>query len=55
LRADEKHIRTQSAILYKNQTAFAFIHNRVFGTDTLFIRTKNMVGARERAMACDNP
>jgi hypothetical protein len=24
----------------------AFIHNRVFGTDALFIRTKNMVGAR---------
>jgi hypothetical protein len=29
----------------------AFIHNHVFGTDALFIRTKNMVGARERAMA----
>jgi hypothetical protein len=24
----------------------AFIHNHVFGTDALFIRTKNMVGAR---------
>jgi hypothetical protein len=23
-----------------------FIHNHVFGTDALFIRTKNMVGAR---------
>jgi hypothetical protein len=27
-------------------TAFAFIHNRVFGADTLFIRTKNTVGAQ---------
>jgi hypothetical protein len=26
-----------------------FIHNRVFGTDALFIRTENTVGARERA------
>jgi len=25
-------------------------HNRIFGTDALFIRTKNRVGARERAM-----
>jgi hypothetical protein len=47
-RADEKRIRAQSAILDKTrtQTAFAFINNRVFGTDTLFIRTKNRVGAR---------
>jgi hypothetical protein len=46
--ADEKRIRAQSAILDKNQTqiAFAFIHNRLFGTDTLFIRTKKTVGAR---------
>jgi hypothetical protein len=29
-----------------SQTAFAFIHNRVFGTDALHIRTKNTVGAR---------
>jgi len=48
LRADEKHIRTQSAILYKNnpQAVVAFNRNRVFGTDMLFIRTKNTVGAR---------
>jgi hypothetical protein len=26
--------------------AIAFTHNRVFGTDTLFIRTKNTVGAQ---------
>jgi len=45
---DEKRIRAQSAILYKEppQTASAFVHNRVFGTDALFIRTKNTVGAR---------
>jgi hypothetical protein len=48
LSADEKRIRAQSAILDKNQTqtAFAFIHNRVLGTDTLFIRTQKMVGAQ---------
>jgi hypothetical protein len=48
LRADEKRIRAQSTILYKNppQTAFAFIPNRVFCTDALYIRTKNRVGAR---------
>jgi len=48
LHADEKRIRAQSTILYKNprQTTFAFIHNRVFGTDALFIRTKSTVGAR---------
>jgi len=48
LRADEKHIRAQSAILDKSQTQtrFAFISNPVFGTDSLFIRTKNRVGAR---------
>jgi hypothetical protein len=28
------------------ETAFAFIHNRGFGADTLFIRTKTTVGAR---------
>jgi len=53
LRTDEKHIRAQSAILdtTQPQAVIAFIHNRVFGTDALFIRTKNTVGARERAMA----
>jgi hypothetical protein len=48
LRADEKHIRTQSAILDKTQSrsVVAFIHNRVFRTDALFIRAENAVGAR---------
>jgi hypothetical protein len=48
LRADEKHIRAQSTILYKGnpQAVVAFIHNRVFCTDALFIRTENTVGAR---------
>jgi hypothetical protein len=32
--------------LKSNQFAFAFIRNRVFGADALFIRTKNRVGAR---------
>ena len=51
LRADEKRIRAQSAILYRTpRTAFAFIQNRVFRTDVLFIRPENTVGARERAM-----
>jgi hypothetical protein len=33
------------------QGVVAFIHNRGFGTDALFIRTKTTVGARERATA----
>jgi hypothetical protein len=43
-----KTVRAQSTILYKKQTQVVvdFIHNRVFGTDALFIRTKNRVGAR---------
>jgi hypothetical protein len=46
--ADKKRIRTRSAILDKNQTqtGFVSINNRVFGTDALFIRTQNTVGAR---------
>jgi hypothetical protein len=41
-------VRAQSAILYKDnpQALVAFIHNRVFRTDVLFIRTENTVGAR---------
>jgi hypothetical protein len=46
LRADEKRIRAQSTILEKAKTDFAFLRNRVSGTDTLFIRTRNTVGAR---------
>jgi hypothetical protein len=39
--------------LYKSQApaVVAFIHNRVFGADALFIRSKNTAGARERATA----
>ncbi|HEY5292774.1 MAG TPA: hypothetical protein VIJ43_10735 [Burkholderiales bacterium] len=32
------------------QTAFAFIHNRVFGADALFIRTKKHGWRAQRAM-----
>jgi len=47
LRADEKHIRTQSAILYNSpRTVLVFNNNRDFCADTLFIRTENTVGAR---------
>jgi len=46
LRADEKHIRTQSAILAKTLNCFCFFHNRIFSTDALFIRGENTVGAR---------
>jgi hypothetical protein len=48
LGADKKRIRTQSTILYESnpQTAVAFIPNRVFCADALFIRTENTVGAR---------
>jgi len=46
LRADDEAVRAQSAILNQPQTAIGFIHNRVFGADTLFIRTKNSVGAQ---------
>src|SRR5450759_2669722 len=58
---DEKRIRARSAILDKNQTqtAFAFINNRGFGTDELYIRTKTTVGARSAQwplLVCDgNP
>jgi len=53
LGTDEKRIRAQSRISYKGkpQTFVVFIHNRVFGTDALYIRTKSTVGARERATA----
>jgi hypothetical protein len=48
LRTDKKAVRTQSTILCKSKPKLAsfFIHNRVFGTDALFIRTKSTVGAR---------
>jgi len=45
---DEKHIRAQLRISEKKQTqtALAFIHNRAFCADALFIRTESTVGAR---------
>jgi hypothetical protein len=52
LRTDEKHIRTQSAILYNPKTAFAFIQNRVYRADALFIRSENTVGARSAQLLC---
>jgi hypothetical protein len=33
-------------MLHKTPRPPGFIHNPVFGTDALFIRTKNRVGAR---------
>jgi hypothetical protein len=47
LRTDEKHIRAQSTISHKSQpqAVVGFVHNRIFCTDALFIRTKNAVGA----------
>jgi hypothetical protein len=45
--ADEKHIRTQSAILNKTpNTVFGVNRNRAYCTDVLFIRTVSTVGAR---------
>jgi len=46
-RADEKHIRTQSAILYKtNSKPLLLLSITVFLVRMVFIRTKNTVGAR---------
>jgi hypothetical protein len=57
LRADEKHIRTQSAILYENNPKpLLLLTITVSLVRMVFIRTKNTVGARERAgllVACD--
>jgi hypothetical protein len=50
--ADEKHIRTQSAILDKSKPKpLLLLSKTVFLVRMVFIRTKNRVGARERAMA----
>jgi hypothetical protein len=50
--ADEKHIRTQSAISDKsNPKPLLFFSITVFSVRIVFIRTENTVGARERAMA----
>ena len=44
----QERIDLRRFILYKSQpqTLLGFIHNRVFRTDALFIRTENTVGAR---------
>jgi hypothetical protein len=49
LRADEKHIRTQSAILDKTPTPRLVLTITVFSGRMFFIRPENTVGARERA------
>jgi hypothetical protein len=58
LRTDEKHVRTQSAILHKNQpqTVVAFIHNRVFGTDRFYPYQKHDWCAQRAGLlaACDS-
>jgi len=57
LRTDDEPIRTQSAILYKNSLKpFLFLTVTAFLVRMFSIRTKNTVGARERASplaACD--
>jgi len=51
-RTDDETVRTQSAILDKScKNAFAFINNRVFGADTLFIHAKDTVRARSAQSA----
>jgi len=40
--------------LKPTQTVLAFIHNRVFCTDVLFIRTENTVGARSAQWSFGN-
>jgi hypothetical protein len=58
LRTDEKHVRAQSAILDKNNPKPLLpLSITVFLVRMVFIRTKNTVGARERAsplLACDS-
>jgi len=39
-------VRDRGSSMKPTQTVLAFIYNRVFCTDTLFIRTENTVGAR---------
>jgi len=46
LRTDEKHIRTQSAILYKTPVLSLFLSITVFSARMVFIRAENTVGAR---------
>jgi hypothetical protein len=47
LRTDEKHIRAQSTILYKDNTKpFLLLNITTFSVRMLFIRTENVVGAR---------
>jgi hypothetical protein len=52
LRTDEKRIRAQSAILYEiHPKPSLLLSITVFLVRMVSIRTKNTVGARERAMA----
>jgi hypothetical protein len=52
LRTDEKHIRAQSTILDKSKPKPLLpLSGTVFLVRMVSIRTKNTVGARERAMA----
>jgi hypothetical protein len=46
LRADEKHIRTQSAILDKTPTPCLVLTITVFSGRMFFFRPENTVGAR---------
>jgi hypothetical protein len=45
-RTKKLSVRNRGSLKKAGSTAFAFIQNRVFGTDTFFIRTKHTVGAR---------
>jgi hypothetical protein len=56
LRTDEKTIRAQSAISYKNSTPSLFLTVTGFSVRMPFIRTENPVGARSaqvRSWPCD--
>jgi hypothetical protein len=47
LRTDEKHVRAQSAILYKsNPTPYLFLNTTAFPGRMAFIRAENTVRAR---------
>jgi len=52
LRADEKHIRTQSAILEKTPRYPLFLSRTVFSGRIAFIRPENTVGARSAQFRC---
>jgi hypothetical protein len=55
LHTDEKHIRAQSAILYKTPALSLFLSITVFSARMVFIRAENTVGARSaqwQLLAC---